>query len=668
MTASNESLLRAISQDRALGSAMLFGHRHEQKSPDFHVAMMDLWRCQDEFVLIETFRGGAKTTLSEEFLAMEGLFGNFAYCIIFGETYTKACQKIEAIDYECRTNHKLGKIFGGKTLAKKSVENKIWFAGGAVLEGAGWEQEITGFKHHDRRPDRAYFDDIENLERVRSTAAVDATLKKLYSEVMPALDKTRRKLRITQTPRAVDCLVTRLRSNPDWLCAQFPICSGDVDDPLTVSAWPSRYPMEWVQAERDRYERAGELRQFQQEYLLSVDTAEAKPFVEDMLRSIEIAPAAWLPRYGIFDPARTANVATSARTGKVVVSRLGSKIIVHESGGYFWKPDEIRADVFATWRRHHCAEIGIEKDSLDEFLLQPIRFEMMRQGVVLPLRALNAPQDRDKSAYIMGLHPFFAAGDILLVGGRGNHPQLVAEILNFPGGKVDILNALAHSLKMFAGQPVYEDFGEANIGPAPTPVRGEVVTTAWHANASEVVCAVLLRSGRHLHVARDWAQSGPVTDCVRMILAELKATYPSARFEATVPAELHDAWQRIALVPALKAERLTPWRGEHIALARGCLAERLRMEVRHLRLLTVDKGAPLTMNALASGYKYPIGNGGRQQHEPEPSLSRLIAEALECTVAVLDRQLDSEAQSSGNYGHNAQGVRYRTALPNPRRT
>ena len=147
------ALLRAISEDRALGSAMLFSHRHDFKTPDFHVKMMDLWRGADEFVLIEAFREGAKTTLAEEFLSMEGCFGNFHYCIIFGETYAKACQKIEAIAYECRTNVKLRKLFNNP-LARKPIENKIWFRSGSLIEAAGWEQEITGFKYHDRRPDR----------------------------------------------------------------------------------------------------------------------------------------------------------------------------------------------------------------------------------------------------------------------------------------------------------------------------------------------------------------------------------------------------------------------------------------------------------------------------------------------------------------------------------
>lgn len=668
MSVQDKALLRAISEDRALGSAMLFSHRHEYASPDFHVAIMDLWRSGDELVQIEAFREGAKTTLAEEFLTMEGAFGNFAYCVIFGETYAKACQKIEAIAHEARTNVKLSKLFGRRVLSKKPIENKIWFESGALIECAGWEQEITGFKHLDRRPDRAYLDDVENLERVRSTEAVDQTMRKLYSEVLPALDKTRRKVRVTETPRAVDCLVTRLRSNPDWLCAQFPICSGDIDDPKTVSAWPSRYPMEWIRRERDRYERAGMLRQFQQEFLLNVDTAEAKPFTEDMLRAVDVAPAAWLPRKAIYDPARTVNAASSDRTGKVIVSRLGSKLIVHKSGGYFWKPDEIRTDVFDTWERERVTEVGIEKDSLDEFLLQPIRYEMLRRGVVVPLRALNAPQDRDKDSFIMGLQPFFKSGDVILVGGRGMHPQLVAEILNFPGGKRDILNALAYALRMFAGQPVYEDFGEQNVGPTRAPSPGERLATCWNASQTEVVCAVLLRSGRYFEVVRDLAAGGPTQDAVRLILAELRGHYPKAPVDAYVPAELHDAWQRVSLVPSLTAERLTPWRAEHTAIGRGALAEPIRTTIRERRLLTVGKDAPRTLAALAGDYRFALGRGGAQGAEPEAGVARLVAEALECAYANLCRRFDDNAQSGAHFATNPQGTRYMTALPQRRTT
>lgn len=666
MSVQNQSLLRAISEDRALGSAMLFSHRHEFDTPDFHVQIMDLWRSADEFVLIEAFREGAKTTLAEEFLTMEGAFGNFRYCIIFGETYAKACQKIEAIAYEAKTNHKIGKLFGSKILARKPIENKVWFSSGALIEGAGWEQEITGFKYHDSRPDRCYLDDVEDLERVRSSEAVDATMRKLYREVLPALDKTRRRVRVTQTPRAADCLVTRLRSNPDWLCASFPIASGDLDDPATTSAWPSRYPMTWVRAERDKYARAGMLREFQQEFMLTVDTRESKPFTEDMVRTTDLAPASWLPRIAIYDPSRTASAVTSDRTGKVVVSRLGSKIIVHESGGYFWKPDEIRSDLFTTQERHACAAIGVEKNSLDEFLLQPIRFEMLKRGVVLPVQPLNAPQDRDKAAFIMGLHPFMVAGDIVLVGGKGNHAQLVAEMLNFPAGRVDILNALAYSLRMFSGDLVYEDFGEANIGEAPEPVRGERIFGCWNSDGAQTTCAAILKRGRRIWVCRDWVAQGPMLDAVRQIMAELADAFPRATHETWVPAELHDSWQRIGLVPALKSERLLPFRAEHSGIARGALMEPLRTTVRNERLLQVSRHATLTLNALAHGYKFPVAQAGRPGAEPERGVSRLVAEALECAVGSLAASQLAGNPDLGHTARNPQGVEYRTALPQRR--
>lgn len=667
MSLQDKALLRAISDDRALGSAMLFGHRHEFHTPDFHVRMMDMWRSADPFVLIEAFREGAKTTLAEEFLLMEAAYGNFFYAVIFGETYAKACQKLEAIAHEARTNIKVTKLFG-TVLAKKPIENKIWFRSGSLIECAGWEQEVTGFKYLARRPDRFYLDDVENEERVRSTESVDATLKKLYKEIIPAGDKARLKVRVTETPRAADCLVTRLRANPDWVCDSFPIVKAglDIDDPLAQSQWPDKYPMQWIRERRDQFERVGMLRQFQQEYLLNVDSEEAKPFTEDMLRHTDVAPAAWLPRYAIYDPARTANAASSCRYGKVVVSRLGSRIIVHESGGFYWKPDECRTDLFETWHKHHCTQVGIEKDSLDEYLLQPIRYECLRRGVVIPIRAMNAPQDRDKQAFIMGLQPFFKAGDVILVGGRGMHAQLVAEILNFPGGKLDILNALAYAPRMFAGTPLYEDFSEANVGPAPQVDPGVKLITCWNASANEVVCAVLARAGRHWIVARDFAAGGPTVDACRAILTELRACYPRAQFSAYLPAELHDSTNRVPLLPALRAERFSPWRGEHTSLARGALLDPIRTTLKERRLLSVAKDAPLTLNALAAGYRYPVNATGRQAHEPEAGLSRLIAEALECGYAMLARGFDDGKAQGAHYARNAQGVTYQTALPQRR--
>jgi hypothetical protein len=670
----DHNLLWRVSEDRALAAAMLFAHRHPQDSADYHVKMMDIWRSASEFVLFEVYREGAKTTVAEEHLLLEGSFGNFRYQLLIGETYSKACQRLEAIDKEARTNVKLRNLFGGEVLARKSIENRVWFKSGAMIEAWGWEQELQSFKYHDSRPDGAYLDDVENQERVRDAAAVDASMRKFWLELVPAMDKTRRRIRYGQTRRAEDCMVTRFAASREWVYMGVPICDGDVDAPTTKSNWPARYPMAWIRAERDRYQAAGMLGEFKQSYMLEVVDAASKPFKEEWLSSADLSPWSWMPRFAIYDPARTSNrertrtQQRSDRFGKVVVSRMGSRILVHESSGTYMKPDEFLADIFACNEKHRPAKIGVEKNSLDDWLLQPIRIEMLRRGVALPIVALNAPQDRSKEDFIMGLQPFAIAKDVVLIGGKAAHPELVAEWCNFPSGTRDVMNALAYSLRMFAGLPVYEDFSGANVEDAPEPNRGEEVYVAFNASPSEAVCVGIVRAQRRFCVARDWSVSGPVSDCIRTLAHEVRATWPRNPVTVYVPAGVYDQWQRIALVPALRVEKLHPYRGEHEAVARGCLSDRIRTVWHNHRLLSVDRNAPLTLNALSAGYALPAERAATARgQEPEQGVSRLIAEAIECTIAMVDRVGETFGIPAGaNVSRNPQGIEYVSANPRSR--
>lgn len=665
MSTVDKALLEAVSNDRALGSALLFAHRHPQQPANFHVTMLDLWRAEDEFVVIEGHRESAKSTLAEEFLTLEGCFGNFPYALIIGETYMKACQRLEAIAMEAARNTRLHSLFGGKVLARKSIENRVWFKSGAMIEAVGWEQELQSFKYLDYRPWRVYCDDPENKERVRDKAAVDETMRKLFLELIPAMDKTHRKLRITQTRRAQDCMVVRLSTNPEWIYAAFPICNGDIDNEKTESNWPSRYPMNWIRAERDSYKSAGMLGEFLQAYMLQATNPDEKPFRSEHIRYMDVAPYQWMPKYAIYDPARTSIAGKSDEYGKVVVSRFGSQILVHESGGENWKPDQMMDDLFKTFEKHAPAKIGIEKNSLDEWIMQPIRIKMMASGVALPLQALQAPQDRNKINFIQGLQPFFHAKEIVLIGGQSSHSKLVSEILNFPKGTLNILNALAYSLRMFSGQPIYEDFSHSNIGDAPLPRFGETVYVAFNATPAETVAVACIRAQRSIFVAADFSQTGAPADTIKFLASELRSAFPTAKFSVWVPAEIYDQYQRIALVPALRQSGLTPFRGEHVAIARGCLADKIRTVIRNRRMLMVDAKARLTANALAAGYCLPVMRGGVTGQEPEQGISRLVGEALETLTKMMETGLNDDAQARPN-AVNAQGVEYRSALPQRR--
>jgi hypothetical protein len=514
----------------------------------------------------------------------------------------------------------------------------------------------------DSRPDRAYLDDPENLERVRDSAAVDASMRKLYLELIPAMDKTNRKVRITQTRRAEDCMVTRLAGNAEWIYRGYPICNGDIDSVETVSLWPDRYPMSWIRSERDAYKGAGMLGEFLQSYMLQATDPASRPFSDASIVECGSAPWQWSPKYAIYDPARTSS-AKADEYGNVVVSRFGSRIYVHESWGRHLKPDGLISDLFDVRERYQPALIGVEKNSLDEWLLQPVRIEMMKRGISLPLRALQAPQDINKIRFILGLQPFFEAGDVVLVGGKLAHPQLVAEILNFPQGSLNILNALAYSLRMFSGEPIYQEFSHANIGEAPDARQGDTVYLGFTGSPTDTVCVAAIRERSTLFVARDFAAAGPPADAVRQLVAECRAAFPKSQFSVWIPAELHDQWQRVPLVPALRQAGITPYRGEHVAVSRGCLKDRIRTVIRQHRALVVDPKAALTANSLSAGYARQIERGGRTQAEPEAGLSRMVAEALECVVSMLDKGIGSDSFGGAHMASNPQGIKFMTALP-----
>jgi len=668
-TLDNQDFLRELSGDRALASTIIFGHRHPQATPAFHVEMMDLWRSAHEFIVIEAFREAGKSTLSEEFLLLEACFQNFRYALIFGETYTKAVQRLEAIKHEALRNPLLTQLFGNLK-GKPWSENQVCLSNGVLIEAHGWEEEIRGYKHLDARPDRAYLDDIENKTMVSTTAQVDANWRKLNTELIPALDKERRKIRVTGTPLADDSLLKRCQDSKEWIVAKFPqvVAPGAqgneaVDHPGARSLWNERYPLDHIRRERDRFADGGLLREWVQEYQLIAAQTQGKPFVEEQLAFQDLAPLTYSPRVLIVDPARTTNIGKSDRTGRVVVSRIGTRIYVHESSGEYWKPDQVVADCFDTSDRHDDAEVAIERNSLDEWLMQPLRAEMLRRRRTLPLQAILAPSDRSKEQFILGLQPFFKAGDIILVGGKSKHQQLVQEILNFPSGKRDILNALAYAQRVFGGQPIYNEFGQENISfqhrvePKSTLVLGVMGTTSE-------TCAVLLEvRGRHLIAVHDFASSLTDSDALNDIFALLRAAYPNRTIDVWCPADLHDMAGRVALMDALRLAHVSIHRGGYASACRGILSDSMRTTIEGQRLFMVADSCKGIMNALASGYRMSIQRDGRPGGEPEKNLSRTLMTALECMVQpIVAGHLGNTLPEGFGAARNAQGTPYFSAL------
>lgn len=663
-------LLRAFNADRAVAAGVIFSHRHPQLSPEFHVSIMDLWRSQDMFVLIEAFREGAKSTLSEEFILIEAAYHNFEYALLFGETYTKACQRLAAIKHEALHNAKLRQLFG-ELKGHPWGEDTICFSNGVRIEAHGWDEEIRGFKWLDFRPDRAYLDDIENKTLVRDSATVDKQWSRLNTELIPALDKIKRKVRMTGTPLADDCLLKRAEASAEWVVAKFPICRAPdgaqgleaIMHPGAVSMWPDRWPMEEIRREYQRWADNGLAREFIQEYMLIAAQTQGKPFSEDKLIFSEVEPPGWLRKVEIMDPARTADKLKSDRTGHVVVSRMGSRIYVHESDGGFLKPDEIISTAFDTSERHGNCEVAIERNSLDEWLMQPMREEMLRRGQPVDLMPLLAPHDRSKTQFILGLQPWFEAGDIIFVGPKHKHAKLAAEIANFPSGKRDILNALAYAQRVFGGAPMYPGFGQEHITYSPRLEQDAQLAVTLHATANEVGGVLVALHGRRMTVLADWATTRPPAEALRDISALLRGMFPTRTVTWWVAADLTDQQGRVPLVEAMRSYHLKVYPAGYVAPSRGALAEPMRERDNGRPLLLVSAQCTRTLNALAGGYRYAVGPDGKPRGEPESNISRTLGVALEVlTVEVNKGHTDSALPDGFGSTLNAHGVGYFSAL------
>jgi hypothetical protein len=653
---SNEALLRSLSEDRALACATLF--EYEDETPAFHLEVLSLWAAADEFVLIEGFRSSAKTTLACAHLSLEALFQNFAFAIIIGDSYDKACEKLEIIRYNL-TLRSVRALFGD-VLGKKNNEDVMVLQNGRRIQAFGREQSPRGLLYNVARPDRCFLDDIEkDKSDVSSTEAVDARLRWLYGEVIPAMDKNRRKVRVSGTPLARDCMITRLRKDAHWVSRTYPIISGELDSKNCVAMWPARYPVNWVRRQRDMFASQGLLTQFNQEFLCEAEEETEKPFNPNDLVEAPGAPAGWLPKYVMYDPARTSKKSSNL-TGKAVVSWQGSRLYVHESSGELWKPSQLIDDVFLANGKHCPIGIGIESDGVDDFVREPLRAAMVERSTSLPLVDLRAPKERSKEDFIKGLQPFSIARDIVLVGGKVKHAQLVAQLRDFPSKNVDVVNALAYSLRMRPGQPVYEDFGPENVVDGPSVLRARPLYLAFNATQKEVTCVAIQIDGQNIVVHDEWIVPGDMNDACESIRMSATGTYAQSRIVSFAPADLVDEWSRVPLVRSLRANGLQPARGGSLLNSRGCLSPYIRTVIRGRRGLVVADHCIAALNGLSAGYAIPINSIGRLADEAVDNHYRTLIQGLECLTAALSDGIDNQA---ANYATSPEGIRHITSRP-----
>ena len=662
MALDRTELLRRMSEDRALALDMLFSAKHEDNTPAIHLKIVEAWRSVHERVLIEGFRGSAKTTKAQEFICVEACYANFPFGLLVGETWDKACEKLENIKFALKSNKMILAMFGS-LLGKGAVDkvDSIVLTNGVRIDAYGKGQSPRGRLHHDARPTFAMLDDIENKLNgdVASKEAVDATVSWLYAEVIPALDPKRGRIRVNCTPEGIDCLPVRLRSDDSWKRLYFPVCLGEPEDPDAQPLWAERFPMGWIRKQKTLFEKQGLADDFDREYMLRARSNELADFDERDLQECPALPSDHLPLWAMYDPARTKD-SRSDTYGRVVAAFHGTTIYIVLSGGMHWKPSDMINDLFEVNEQYRPIGMGVESDSLEDWMREPIRAEMVKRNTVLPLVDLRAPNDKSKHDFIRGaLQPFSRARAIVLVGGRAAHPQLVEEMRRFPSKNDNVVNALAYIVKMRPGEPVYPEFSDTNVSPNAQPQRSGAVLLAFNQSNSEVTCVAVQQVGLAFYVLREWVEPGGPADAVRSIWMSAQGELGRHSLVAYSPADVFDEWTRLELNKHLRALNVQPTRGGYYQEGLRCLEDGIRTTIRGQRALLVAPQCRYVIGALMGGYAIPMKNG-RLTEEPVESLHKTLVAGLECMLYQVMRGQGSAQQA--NYA-SVGGKQFMTTRP-----
>lgn len=615
-----------------LANRLLFGHRHPRESAPFHSRMIAAYTSQLPQVLVKAFRGSAKSTTAEEVMVQGGVFRDFHYGLIVGSTYDRACDRLKSIKHELSFNPKLLTMFGGLEGEQWGADTII-LSNGVMVKAIGRGQSARGLKeaNTNTRPDFVFFDDLEEEDTGGDRKPVDG--KEVWTWInrvlTPALAQDRKpRIRWAGTPLGDNCALEMAAASVDWRTLTVPLYTGPTmgaADEITPS-WPDVFPAERCVELREQFERAGDLAGFSQEYLCKSMDNIARTFHADQIR---VAPTtAWTPKTLIVDPARTTN-AKSARTGYVVTSWLGSTLMVHHAAGAYHSPSQQVETIFQLADAFHPGLVAVEKDGLEEWLMQPIRTACSQRGDILPLEGIRAP--RDKLNFIRGLQPFFNAGEVVFA---QDFPDLKAELLSFPYGLIDIANALAYAVRLRPGAPVYPGFREAHILHF-IPGMRSTLWLALNARPGQTAAVLIAVQDGALHVLNDWVREGPMQEMLQKISMDMNSSpLTQGRVpQIIIPAERASPTDSAGLGLALQRARIQHRTGQREVQNLESLTPLLRNTIAGRPQFTVSPEATWTMNAMAGGYCRE--ERGATILTPKDNEHRMVAQAIEALAPTL---------------------------------
>jgi len=242
--------------------------------------------------------------------------------------------------------------------------------------------------------------------------------------------------------------------------------------------------------------------------------------------------------------------------------------------------------------------------------------------------------------------------EIIFAGAEEEFKDAKSQILSFPVGDKDILNALAYLPQLRGGSPIYDDTSGHHVNDGQLRKMGPF-TLAINTGAYGSAAVLFQYTGNILLIHRDWISEAPPGNVAASWLEEARLE-TGKNSMVIVPPYHFDVRNSYGLLAALRG--LSECRkGGDIVRGREFLRELLRGEVRGSPRLLLGEEASWSRRAMLGGYVWDTG-----KQTPRDGLYAVLMNALEAAIAPAAYARSEQAQPSAIA---ADGTRYDTADP-----
>ena len=386
-------------------------NRESNKTPVFHLKMLDELVGDTENIANLCFRGSGKTSINMEYLVFYiAIFGEIpGFGSINGMIYVSDSMengvKSARKNIETRYHNSdwlkewIPKVHFTDSYIE--FENKLGNKLGVKMYGA--KTGIRGVKIFGKRPVLAILDDLVSDDDARSKVSMEAIKDTVNKGITHALDPTRRKIIFNGTPfNKTDVLYSAVESGA-WkvnvypVCERFPCSKEDF-----VGAWEDRFSYEFILNQYEKSKLQGCLSAFNQELMLRISSEE-----ERLIQDNEIN---WYARKTVLDTLSNYNIYITTDASFSDKNTADNGVIsvwaLNNNGDYFWldgicKKQIISGfidDLFTLVQKYKPQTVGIEISGQQVALISYLQAEMISRNIFFNIA-------RDKVNNNLGLRP-----------------------------------------------------------------------------------------------------------------------------------------------------------------------------------------------------------------------------------------------------------------------